>query len=94
MTNVSKCIAVMIAAGAAVASANSQSSDTGHVSQSEKDCALLAEIVDNKEVAPNERALIASCAKASEWCEDMLFIFSRNNRKPPPAFKCGGKSGR
>lgn len=94
MTSLSKCIAVMIAALAAVTPANSQSSDTGHVSQAEKDCALLAELVDNKQVAPNERALIASCAKAHEWCEDVRFIFSRNNRKPPAAFKCGTGDGR
>ena len=94
MRNFSMCVALVIAAWAVVASANSQSLDTGHVSQAEKDCAQLAEAVDSQQVAPNERALIASCAKAFEWCEDMLFIFSRNNRKPPPAFKCGGKSGR
>ena len=94
MTNLSKCIALVIAAWVVVTSAISQSSDTGHVSQAEKDCAQLAESVDSNQVAPNERALIASCAKALEWCEDMLFIFSRNNRKPPPAFRCGGKPGR
>lgn len=94
MTNLSKCMALVIAAWAVVASAYSQSSDTGHVTQAEKDCAQLAEAVDSNQVAPNERALIASCARAFEWCDDMVFIFSRNNRKPPPAFKCGGKSGR
>jgi hypothetical protein len=84
----------MVAAWAFAASANGQQYDTAHSSQAEKDCAQLEAYLDSKAVPPNESALIASCAKAPEWCEDMRYLFMRNNRRPPAVFKCGSKSGR